>query len=89
MSDTFICGHPRTPENITFNGRRVFGRCKKCHNDQTKAAYHAAPKEVRSMQGRMRRLPDQIQTARKKLAMLENEARRYGMTDLLQGGDAR
>lgn len=33
---------------------------------------------------RQRRLPDQLDCARRKVAALENEARRYGMTDLLE-----
>lgn len=33
---------------------------------------------------RLRYLPVQLEAARRKVALLENEARRYGMTDLLE-----
>lgn len=38
----------------------------------------------RSLYMRVRYLPDQLEAARRKVAMLENEARRYGLNDLLQ-----
>lgn len=34
---------------------------------------------------RVRYLPRQLEAARRKVAMLENEARRYGFHDLLEG----
>ena len=34
---------------------------------------------------RVRLLPDQLERARRRVAQLENEARRYGFHDLLQG----
>lgn len=35
---------------------------------------------------RKRYLPIQLEATRRKLRMLENEARRYGMTELLEAG---
>lgn len=36
---------------------------------------------------RVRYLPKQLDAARKKVEMLENEARRYGLTELLRTDD--
>lgn len=35
---------------------------------------------------RIRYLPQQLEAARRKVAALENEARRYGFVDLLESG---
>lgn len=40
--------------------------------------------EDRYLAYRVRILPEQLEGARRKVAALENEARRYGMTDLLE-----
>ena len=41
-------------------------------------------KEFRYMMERMRRLPDRLEAARKKVQHLEVEARRYGMLELVE-----
>jgi len=44
------------------------------------------PRLVRSQNyDRARYLPGQLAAARKKVKMLENEARRYGMLELIEG----
>jgi hypothetical protein len=40
--------------------------------------------DVDRLSYRMRYLPEQLENTRRKLAALENEARRYGLTDLLE-----
>lgn len=44
-------------------------------------------RQVEYMKQRMRRMPEMLDGARRKVAALENEARRYGMDHLLE--DAR
>lgn len=46
-------------------------------------AHRATPRDI-AMGYRIRVLPDQLDRARHRVRMLENEARRYGMTDLLE-----
>ena len=41
-------------------------------------------KELAYLDSRVRRLPDMLDRARAKVKALENEARRYGMDDLLE-----
>lgn len=41
-------------------------------------------KRDRSLYMRVRNLPDQLERARHRVRQLENEARRYGMTELLE-----
>lgn len=48
----------------------------------------APEREAFSEYRRRRYLPEQIAATRRKLAMLENEARRYGMDELLAGHPA-
>ena len=40
--------------------------------------------EYQRLQNKMRRLPNQLEAARRRVAALENEACRYGMTELLE-----
>ena len=42
---------------------------------------------TRYLEHRLRYLPTALESARRKLAALETEARRYGMTDLLKPGE--
>lgn len=54
--------------------------------DLTKIASAELSEENRRLQRILRRqryLPEQLEAARKKVVMLENEARRYGMEELL------
>ena len=83
--DTFECGHPKSPENTTKNGASRYGKCKTCHNALLRASYRAVPKDIRQLHGRMRRLPNLLEKARKQVVMLENAARRYGMVELFKG----
>lgn len=53
--------------------RRSDGRCGLCYS----ANYDP-------LSYRVRMLPEQLERARRRVAALENEARRYGMTDLLE-----
>jgi hypothetical protein len=85
--DFFLCGHPNTPENTVMNGNKHKGRCAICKQAKSKAAYHSVPKETRQLQSRMRRLPALLIKGRKHVAMLESEARRYGMVELFERGD--
>jgi hypothetical protein len=41
-------------------------------------------REYRAIINRQRRLPEMLDAARRKVRALENEARRYGMKELLQ-----
>jgi hypothetical protein len=40
--------------------------------------------QLRYLESRVRRLPGMLDAARHKVAALENEARRYGMNDLVE-----
>lgn len=40
-------------------------------------------REYRAIINRQRRLPEQLDAARRRVTALENEAKRYGMTELL------
>lgn len=84
MIDTYPCGHPNTPENTVMNGRNHNGRCAICKQAKSKANYYSVPKEIRQLESRMRRLPRLLKKARKHVAMLETEARRYGMHELFR-----
>lgn len=42
-------------------------------------------KQERYLAYRLRVLPDQLESARRRVKALENEARRYGMNQLLSG----
>lgn len=54
------------------------------HNTaRRRALREAQPKEERWLEYRVRYLPQQLDRARRRVAALENEARRYGMNDLL------
>ena len=92
MSGSFGCGHPIAPP---FMGVRANGKayCRECANAshrrwrQRQREAVARDPEVRRithMQYRIRVLPEQLDKARHKLTALENEARRLGMTDLLE-----
>lgn len=76
----FKCGHPKTPENLSPNGR-----CRECRNeyfrDYRKLMSPAERYEIK----RRYNMAKMLDGARRKVAALENEARRYGMTELLDG----
>lgn len=84
MIDTYLCGHDMTPENTMMNGRNRGGCCAICKQARNKANYHSVPKDIRQLESRMRRLPALLTKARKHVAMLETEARRYGMDELFR-----
>lgn len=71
----FRCGHPDAPGNWAVANSGVI--CRRCKNA-------TAPTHDKLIY-RIRYLPGQIERARRKLAALENEARRYGMHDLIGG----
>jgi len=48
------------------------------------AILNPRPYKYDTQAARIRRLPDQLAAARHKVRALENEARRYGFTDLLE-----
>lgn len=84
--DTFGCGHARTKENTQWAGDRAL--CRICHR-KAEAASRQRRREKekpveRYVRHRLAYLPTQLENARRKLAALENEARRYGMHDLLE-----
>lgn len=87
----FRCGHAKEPLNLKhyvdeYGNART--RCKTCHRAvalkwaQSERAKMTA--QERYQQDRMARLPEMLEATRHKLRMLETEARRYGMTDLLE-----
>ena len=84
MIDTYLCGHDKTPENTVMNGRNHNGCCAICKKSRNKAYYHSVAREIRQLESRMRRLPALLHKARKHVAMLESEARRYGMNELFR-----
>ena len=47
----------------------------------------AKPPTSDGLYARVRCLPNQLEAARRRVRALENEARRYGLTDLLQTGE--
>lgn len=89
MSEAWPCGHPRTPENTQTIGMGNGVRCRECRRaiarESARRKRSEVDEEQRRLQYRMRYLPSQIIALRRKLAMLENEARRYGFTELLEG----
>lgn len=86
--ETWPCGHERTPENTQSVGDRNGVRCRTCRRETARKSYHNTKAglsvEDRRLEGRLRYLPAQIINTRRKLAALENEARRYGFTELLE-----
>lgn len=78
----FRCGHEKTPDNIRSggNGGKV---CRTCYNANMRT-YRRADPQWRDWY-RRRALPEQLDLARRKVLALETEARRYGMTELLEG----
>lgn len=78
---TYRCGHPRTAEN-TWG--RAEARCRQCTQASQRRTVAQTPPSLIALQNRQRYLPRQIEAARHKVVMLENEARRYGMTELLR-----
>ena len=87
----FRCGHPKSPENTRhykddFDRPRT--RCRECTKRRSRECKQrerdATPPAVRHDMWRKYRLPHQIDAARKRVAMLENEARRYGLNHLVQ-----
>lgn len=79
---TFGCGHAKWGYNAMIAGRRHI--CRQCHKQHLRAAHaRKSPDEV-YLEHRIRYLPMQIASARAKVQHLEEEARRYGMTELLE-----
>ncbi len=83
--DTYGCGHPRTEDNTRICGGRAL--CRTCRNAYQQA-YNRKAKANETAQDRYTRhrmeyLPSQLEAARRKVAMLENEARRLGLRDLV------
>lgn len=91
---SFRCGHPIAPPFLRVN---KMGKpfCLTCKNESSRlskqrqrervsASYEM--RRVAHMEYRLRYLPRQIEAARAKVIALENEARRCGMTELLEGG---
>lgn len=80
------CGHPRTPENTRFCGNRAL--CRVCRNkyqqDYSRRVRDGETPAERYYRHRVEYLPKQLAATRHKLAALENEARRYGLTELLE-----
>ena len=88
---TWRCGHPKTAENTQSVGKDNGTRCKTCRQEISRRSAARCRSEAASDRytyHRLSYLPRQLEAARRKVAMLENEARRYGMTNLLQGGAA-
>lgn len=88
----FRCGHPKTRENMKIRREGGFftERCRECHREHQRA-YKAKARVNRDRDAahlayRVQYLPGQIEATRRKLTALENEARRYGMHDLVGGG---
>ena len=86
LSDTYGCGHPRTADNTRICGGRAL--CRICRNRYQQAYNRKAKAEEthaeRYARHRIEYLPKQLSATRHKLAMLENEARRLGLTNLLE-----
>jgi hypothetical protein len=85
-SEHFGCGHPRDKANTAWVGdRAVCLRCKRKHEaaSRQRRRERETPQE-RYFAYRVRVLPEQLDNTRRKLAALENEARRYGLTQLLE-----
>lgn len=84
----FRCGHPKLPENIKIIAGG-HARCRTCQNACNRAYkrrdYATMTPAEKWIAYRVRHLPKQIEAARRKVAALENEARRYGMNDLIGG----
>lgn len=76
------CGHPRTAENSIGIVRQI---CRTCQKSRAKAEWAETPPDVRHLQYRVRILPVQLERARHRVAMLEAEAARLGLKDLLDG----
>ncbi len=83
---TYGCGHPRTDENTRICGGRAL--CRICRNRYQQTYNRKAKAEEthaeRYARHRVEYLPKQLSATRHKLAMLENEARRLGLTELLE-----
>lgn len=95
MSATsFKCGHPIAPPFLRVN---KMGKpfCLTCKNESSRLSKKRERERIASnsemlrlaqMERRMRYLPGQIEAARAKVEALKSEARRYGMTELIEGG---
>ncbi len=77
---TFSCGHPRTPDNMIGVARQI---CRTCRSIRAKREWSETPDDQKHLEYRVRILPTQLDRARRRLAGLEAEAKRLGMTDLL------
>lgn len=77
----FACGHDRSPEN-TRNGGSGSAVCRTCYNAYMRSWRRSSPIYQDKYRGAV--LADQLEAARRKVAALENEARRRGRLDLLQ-----
>lgn len=76
----FSCGHARTVDNTVSEQGRT--RCITCKRARAREAYSDDP-DIRHLEYRQRYLPIALERTRAKLIELENEARRYGMKELL------
>lgn len=98
-SGAFRCGHPKTPENTQTVGVANGVRCRICRRKTARESWArnytpvqrapAKPKTYDPEYYRINRLPEMLANARRKVAALENEARRYGFTDLLENTECR
>lgn len=88
----FKCGHPIAAPFMRVNkvGKPF---CLTCKNESSRLSKQrqrervSASSEMRRvahMEYRLRYLPRQIEAARAKVVALENEARRYGMDELVE-----
>lgn len=82
MIEHYKCGHDRSAEN-TRSGGNGGAACRTCYNDYMRTWRRHSPIYQDGYRGKV--LADQLDAARRKVAALENEARRRGMTELLQG----
>lgn len=78
----FYCGHERSPENSRAVGK--YTTCRTCARQRDRNRRRAVPDAERYLAYRIRIVPQQLDAARRKVAALENEARRLGMVDLLE-----
>lgn len=89
---TLRCGHAKSEENTRIDSEG-YPQCRTCDRARGKARRarrkaelenDAEQRRIERLRYRIYHLPTQLESARAKLARLEDEARRYGMTDLLE-----
>lgn len=81
MTEQYKCGHERSPEN-TRSGGKGGSACRTCYNANMRAWRRHSTVYQDQYRGSV--LAEQLSAARRKVAALENEARRRGMTELLE-----